>query len=170
MPPTFAPRLLAVEAKAKTERGRPRGSTKDNISLRRFMSDDSVFVSYVQPVQARSRSEICTAAGRARQARRRAQSVPTASCASGPSQALAAIPSPSVRVVVPFSAEARSQPSLFYNAEVQALMTYRAAGPAKKEITIKKEASILHWTINTMSKKQLAKALGCSFQTVTRML
>ena len=170
MPPTLAPRLLAVEAKAKTERGRPRGSTKDNISLRRFMSDDSVFVSYVQPVQARSRSKIFTAAGTWRQARRRAKSVPKAGCASGSSLALAALPTPSVEVVVLWKAEAQSQTYLFNNAQAQALIAYRAASPAKKEITIKKEASILISALNTTSKKQLAKALGCSLQTVTRRL
>ena len=134
------------------------------------MSDDSVPVSYVESVQARSRSKICSAAGTSQQARRGAQSVPKASCASGSSQALAALPSPSVGVVVLLKAEARSQTSLFINAQAQALMTYRAASPAKKEITIKKEASILISALNTTSKKQLAKALGCSLQTVTRRL
>ena len=134
------------------------------------MSNDSVPVSYVESVQARSRSKICSAAGTSRQARRRAKSVPKAGCANGSSLALAALPTPSVEVVVLWKAEAQSQTYLFNNAQAQALIAYRAASPAKKEITIKKEASILNSSLNTTSKKQLAKALGCSLQTVTRRL
>ena len=96
--------------------------------------------------------------------------MPKANCASGLSWALVALPSPSVGVVVPLSAGARSQTSLFNDGQAQALVTYRSANLAKNEITIKKEASILNSSFNTTSKKQLAKALGCSLQTVTRRL
>ena len=157
------------QAEPQVTSGRKKGSTAEALSLRRLLSGAAAKAPARQ-AEPRSRQEICTAAGKARQRKRQGLAVnpPEQSLPQQQQQPSGSAP---VQALVPWSSFARADLSLFCNTEAQMkVMQWQPSKPLGKNHNKKVEAGIFQSGLNLLSKSELAKKLAVSRKTVTQRM
>ena len=155
--------------------GRKKGSTAQAIELRRLLANPDGTAALPAPSgPPRSRQEICRAAGKARQTKRKADTKPK-KLFSGPSPAASSNSELAlVQASMPWSEIRRDrQVALFRDtAAQQQLANWQPATIVRADAKtgVKVEAGIFQSGLSLMSKSQLAKKLGVSRKTVTSRL
>ena len=162
---------MAEDAKPGKRRGRPKGSSEQQSALKRLLEP------LPPPAERRSRKEICSAAAKAKAAKRHhrdqdGQQKLSFQQVKGESERNDAEGSAPVTTttIVPFTKGRKPTicgASLFNNIEAQQLVE---SWRPENETSEKVENAVLTGSLQMVSKAQLAKSQRCSTQTITRRL